>query len=189
MKSVVINYKDTVGVDNLSAVFWTLHGSLENANKEVSENEEKILAHFFKKIKKDFGINSTLKSKIITYLEARNSTKNVDLLFDTDEIQIAKEAIINTLSVIKEKSLKEFDLSEVRKNSIEIKFLLESSDSDDKDMVISYLNFVTKKEPLFSTEEKKQLNIVLNASIEDAIFLKNKEISELKRKYLILENL
>ena len=110
-------------------------------------------------------------------------------MFDADEIQIAKEAIMNTLSVIKEKSLKEFDLSQIRKNSIEIKFLLESSDSDDKDMVISYLNFVTKKEPLFSTEEKKQLNIVLNASIEEAVFLKNKEIPELKRKYLILESL
>ena len=76
MKHVVINYKDAVGVGNLSALFWTLHGSLENANKEVSENEEKVLAHFFKKINKDFGINSTLKAKIITYLEARNSTKN-----------------------------------------------------------------------------------------------------------------
>ena len=53
MKSVVINYKDAVGVGNLSALFWTLHGSLENANKEVSENEEKVLAHFFKKINKD----------------------------------------------------------------------------------------------------------------------------------------
>ena len=41
MKSVVINYKDAVGVGNLSAAFWTLHGSVENANKEVSKNEEK----------------------------------------------------------------------------------------------------------------------------------------------------
>ena len=51
-------------------------------------------------------------------------------------------------------SNKEFDLSEVRKNSIEIKFLLESSDSDDKDMVISYLNFVIKKEPFFLQKKK-----------------------------------
>lgn len=189
MKSVIVSYADTLDVDNLSGAFWTLHGSLENANKEVSENEERVLAHFFKKIKKYFGITSTLKAKIITYLEARNSAKNIDLLFDADEIQIAKEAIMNTLSYIKEESLKEFDLSEVIKNSVEIKFLLESSKSEDKDMVVSYLSFVTKREPSFSVEEKKQLNIVLNAAIEDAIFLKNAEILKLKKRYLILEDL
>ncbi len=190
MKSVVINFSDAISLDNFNARFWLLNGSMDNANNPVNEKEERLLSYFFKKIKKDFGISDSLKSKMIDYLEAKHAVKNLSDFFSPEEEELAQKQILVILSYLKNEHITTFSIDSLEGYVSKIKEELNKWEEEDK-IAYSYLSFISKskKIPTFSVSEIRQVNIVLNAALEDAVFLKNKEIENLKNKYLFLETL
>lgn len=66
----IVKKSDLDKFDNWSGTFWNLNIN----DSELNDKELELISIFFSKIKKDFGISSSLKAKIEQYLKSKEGS-------------------------------------------------------------------------------------------------------------------
>lgn len=201
-------------LDNFSAAFWgSVNATPENFSKTLTDGEYKTIALYFTKIaeKKELGISSTLKTKIVKYLRYHFRKGGVADLFSKEEELLAQNTLLRmhnlTCDNKDESRLMDFNFKIIKSNTHKVfvsgknnyssewsrraksKFSFSSQhdlNEDDVELALQYFVILKESEKqqkvMFDSSERKQANVVMMNIIDLAVQEKEKEVEKLKRK-------